>query len=1332
MWLGGLLIAIFALLFAGPYFVDWNSYRGVFEEEASRILGRRVRVGGSVNVRLLPAPYLLFEDLRISDTTGIAGAALFKTDSFKMWLAVPPLLNGAFEANKIELQHPVLALAADLEGRGNWRTLLDVKSMPFVPTGVKLDSVLIEDGTISYSIEGGGVLTRVENISGELTAQALAGPYSFRGSAVVGGNKSDLRLVTTKASADGSFRINAQLSGGKRADDHKFDGYVRDLWEMPSVTGQLVSKTRLAHPTTAEGTPLVAEVRAEIVAKGQSLDFNGLSVSFNDFAQPQIITGSMKAVWSRRHLVELVLSSRWLDVDLMSGSLSGSVAQPAPNDDTGAPSTAAPAIAAAPLPTARGLIARLLDVFPDNTDVRARLDVDQVNLGGDRVGGLVVAMERAGGPLKLQTLRAILPGGARLNFSGFVEVIEGDPVFDGDLFIGGVSAEKIIRWAIGSDDAESLISDGPFSVSGRMQLGSNRVMLKSAVAEFSGVPIRGGMVWDDGQKSVDLEVEGYEIDTRWFGLGRLEMPALAELLAASGKASDGDGADEPGAHKRGVADWIVGLGRDLNLDVSAGRLTDGTTTLGNVEARLKVSGARVDIERLKLVTEDGLSARVSGSLDGIGEAPKGSVDYLISADDQAAAWKIADLWAGRAAAPADRDRFAAFAPIRVAGRGDFGMRMASAADFTFDGTAGGGRVAGQLMLDGGVGNWRGAPVDLLVRSQAADTGQLFAGLSGGRLASASGREADAGDLLLKVDGVPGSRLLTMITFDSPRVSLVFDGNTEIGAEGLSSLSGELQLRDGDIRKLLRLSGLNVPGGLGALSYDGLADVEWTPERIAITPRDVNLSGARVGGRIVLKSSDDGQRKIEGRLNSDTGSLPRILSALLSEPDTKVEPVQVARVEPAIEGAGEAAALSDGSAGEQPSQVFADRPFELSVLEGVEGGIEFSAGGLDIGAGMAVAGATGTLRASNGKLSLEFAGKQPIGGTLKATLEVTKAAAGAVGRGSLEISNAKLAALPVSPAAGAAAGSFGSGRAGLKVNFEGAGLSPRSMITVMTGKGLLKLEEASLTGLAPDGIRDAAEATLTAEDFSTDDLKARLAAVIGSGQIPVGNRELEISVADGAVQVAALDVQQDGGQTRVLGTFDLRSFVFDSEWRVVADYPEAGRPWPPVVVTKVGALQKLGAIDARLTTDALERELAVRKMERNVQELERLRRLDEEAAAKQRERELQLELESQRIEQERAAAAAAARLNGLELEKPPAPLPDGWSAKPKPEPEGGAALSPQGGGAAGGPASAAGAEGGAVSEAAQAPAAVPDNKRVRRKTRRKPKPKPNLPTQIFGF
>ena len=73
LYLGGLLVVVLAALFSVPFFIDWNGYRGVFEEEASKVLGRDVRVGGAVNLRLLPTPYVRFEKVRLADTTGQTG-----------------------------------------------------------------------------------------------------------------------------------------------------------------------------------------------------------------------------------------------------------------------------------------------------------------------------------------------------------------------------------------------------------------------------------------------------------------------------------------------------------------------------------------------------------------------------------------------------------------------------------------------------------------------------------------------------------------------------------------------------------------------------------------------------------------------------------------------------------------------------------------------------------------------------------------------------------------------------------------------------------------------------------------------------------------------------------------------------------------------------------------------------------------------------------------------------------------------------------------------------------------------------------------------------------
>src|SRR5215472_9922389 len=94
------LITVIGALFAVPYFIDWNGYRGVFEEEATRLLGREVRVGGAVNLHVLPTPYFRFEKVRIADSSANLQEPFFRADSLTVKLTIAPLLRGAIEATR--------------------------------------------------------------------------------------------------------------------------------------------------------------------------------------------------------------------------------------------------------------------------------------------------------------------------------------------------------------------------------------------------------------------------------------------------------------------------------------------------------------------------------------------------------------------------------------------------------------------------------------------------------------------------------------------------------------------------------------------------------------------------------------------------------------------------------------------------------------------------------------------------------------------------------------------------------------------------------------------------------------------------------------------------------------------------------------------------------------------------------------------------------------------------------------------------------------------------------------------------------------------------------
>jgi hypothetical protein len=123
--------------------------------------------------------------------------------------------------------------------------------------------------------------------------------------------------------------------------------------------------------------------------------------------------------------------------------------------------------------------------------------------------------------------------------------------------------------------------------------------------------------------------------------------------------------------------------------------------------------------------------------------------------------------------------------------------------------------------------------------------------------------------------------------------------------------------------------------------------------------------------------------------------------------------------------------------------------------------------------------------------------------------------------------------------------------------------------------------------------------------------------------------------------------------------DLQTLVLDSAWKIEAKGRTRAEPsvagaatagtsaaasvpapvpvsrtlLPPVAVVYAGRLADLSTLAPTIETEALERELTVRRMERDVDELERLRRLDEERARKERERQQAAEAERQRRQRE---------------------------------------------------------------------------------------------------
>jgi hypothetical protein len=167
----------------------------------------------------------------------------------------------------------------------------------------------------------------------------------------------------------------------------------------------------------------------------------------------------------------------------------------------------------------------------------------------------------------------------------------------------------------------------------------------------------------------------------------------------------------------------------------------------------------------------------------------------------------------------------------------------------------------------------------------------------------------------------------------------------------------------------------------------------------------------------------------------------------------------------------------------------------------------------------------------------------------------------------------------------------------------------------------------LRRLSPAAVEAVADAALSGKaEAGGAGLDRALRAALARGQLYLGTRMLPLVIADGAIKVGAFSVEAPEGRASNLTTIDLASLKVDSEWRL--DPPAkadnlsgvSGRAaLPGISVVYVGSLAALHSLEPRIFSDALERELSVRRMERDVDQLERLRRADEARAKAESER-----------------------------------------------------------------------------------------------------------------
>jgi|GEM_PF-595254 len=757
--LGGILLAVLTAAVAVPPLIDWNQYRGAFEEEVSRFVGREVRVGGNVQLRILPAPYVGFEDVRIADAPGISGSFI-RVKRFTLWLAVPPLLRGILEARKIEINEPHLRLRLLAKGRGNWQ-LLNIRgsNLPFVPKEIALRSVNIRDGRVTIENDNGDAIGGISGVNGELSAGALRGPYKFNGTIGKGSAEHRLRASSAPPASDGSVHLKATVRSTSLGTDYAIDGTLKDLSSTPKLVGtikvraplilranrdrpiQVFSQSALkgerqkqpqiklqrkspAKPggnPSSKYPPSYFNLTSNLSANVRKLELKNLAIAFSGAGRRQLLSGSALATWESGLAIRSSLSSRWLDLDALLGI-----------GKTQSPLQGLAALASHQ-PSVAIMGGTRLDVLIDHATL-GQASVRDLRLQVSHTQGV----SRAQGISRVGRVQVRLPGRTKLIADGLVTTDDNGSVFDGHIMVSGSHFGRFAEWAKLRLPKISGHAGGAFALDADLKLGPRIVAIDKALARFASGEMRGGLRYDWKARPrlvINGDIQGSRLSG--FGPELLSSQDVAIALGFGGKSLSGKPSSTGGSARAGNAksestaeNARVGgalsrfvRGIDLDLQLRGQEITDGVRTIRRFNVALVRQGVKLRIAQARFVLGSGLVTNISGAIDLSGAQTRGTLKGVVQARDASsvgdlvanfrqfaglkpAGFQRPSKGAGASAVRNTISEMGALAPMRMAFSAELGLGKNGDTIIRGDGVVRGDRVRASVESAGILASWR--------------------------------------------------------------------------------------------------------------------------------------------------------------------------------------------------------------------------------------------------------------------------------------------------------------------------------------------------------------------------------------------------------------------------------------------------------------------------------------------------------------------------------------------------------------------------------------------------------------------------------------------------
>ncbi|WP_421616526.1 AsmA-like C-terminal region-containing protein [Agrobacterium tumefaciens] len=809
VFLGGLLAVVLFSALLIPYFVDWTDFRRDFEDQASRILGKKVVVHGRVEARLLPFPSVTLHDVRAG--TDADGSPLIQVARFSMDAELAPFLSGEARIFDMRIEEPKAKIRLLKDGTLDWMR----GSRAEIPARtVVLESVQIEGGQIEFIDEQSGRNRVVTGLNVDMSANSLAGPWKAEGRAAVDGHPGSFSLSSSEPDyANGRMGLRIRVVPDEHPVEVDLDGAIAATAGKPAYSGSFAFSFREDQKQKQQaGQSLFSSprTRGSFELTNESVRIPSYRMELGGNENPYVVTGEATLDTGAKPEFLLTADGQQIDVNRFAPPVvqTGKTSRQPTASVRQRIEAFAAMVARIPVPPVPGKASISLPALvSDDTTIRdIRLDVRPDGSGWQVVNAV-----------------ATLPGRTQLEAKGSLTLLDG-PAFNGNLLVASNQPSGLANWLSGSvDPAIRQLNAAGFSADVSLTTLNQRFdNLELAIGDAS---LKGKLERrSDGKASnLSIDLAGNEIDL--------------DALKALGSLALGDQ----------VGSSV--LDHRIDAKFKADRFNMAGVTANHVETAFTMAGGVLSLEKMTAGDIAGAEVKAKGQLQGslLKYAGKGTVN-LHATDMQPFFAMLQQKLPGHPFL----SRLAASSPWYA--NSDLAMDVSvnsenGGANVAVSGTVNGSRLSAVAKMP----DFLSITDDTAMSLEGVLKNQSTAILFGQAGLDPLPFDADGEGLLsVKLNGTLGSPVQTDIRFSTERTHFSMIGSFAVAAANFGEGSADLALESADIEPYLIMNAVGLPqlGGGMALKANGKMAVD--AQKIAFSALGGQAGGNPFSGSLAFQ------------------------------------------------------------------------------------------------------------------------------------------------------------------------------------------------------------------------------------------------------------------------------------------------------------------------------------------------------------------------------------------------------------------------------------------------------------------------------------------------